>query len=96
MREYQQHSSEVEAAWRVQDEKDNNKEAKDCEAQGSRAKASEDKEERQEAPGEALMREIRESAEAVDEEIREYEAEEENKRRKSEKGREQKDWGEQK
>ena len=84
MREYQQHSSEAEAACRVQDGKEEDKEAEDRKAQNSEAEANTGKEDRQEALGEALMREIRESAEAVDNEIREYEAEEKCRRQESE------------
>ena len=60
MCEYQHHSKEAEAAWRVQDEKHSREEREGSEREDSRTKRTEGKDRRQGVPGEALWREIRE------------------------------------
>ena len=82
MRVYQHHSREAEAEWRVQDGKHNNGEEGGGESEDRKRKESEVKEKRQEVPGEALMREIREATETLDHEIRECEVEEERRRQR--------------
>ena len=59
-REYQRHSDAAEAAWRVQDEEEEDEEADKRRAQISETETTMKEEDRKEAPGEALMREIRE------------------------------------
>ena len=83
MREYQHHSNEAEAAWRVQDEKHTKEDEESGESEDKRTERSEDKGGKQEVPGEALWREIREGTVEMDKEIQEQEKEEDEERRRT-------------